>query len=156
MKNYYRNSWILLACFITVWGCSKKPTDYRSFLNNSEIVYPGKIAIPQAFPGNGRLMLTWHPSSDPSISKYVVLWNNGADSLVLTATSNNTADTVKCIINNLSEYAYTFFVYSYDKDGNRSVVTEIDNAQVYGSIYRSGLHNRAQDASQPAILNADG
>jgi len=156
MKNYYRNSWILLACFITIWGCSKKPTDYRSFLNNSEIVYPGKIGIPQTFPGNGRLMLTWHPSSDPSISKYVVLWNNGADSLVLTATSNNTADTVKCIINNLSEYAYTFFVYSYDKDGNRSVVTEIDNAQVYGSIYRSGLHNRAQDASQPAILNADG
>jgi len=156
MQNYYRNSWILLACFIVVWGCSKKATDYRSFLNNHEIVYPGKIGNPQVRPGNGRLMLTWIPSPDPSIVKYVVLWNNGADSVVLNAGTHNTSDTVKCIINNLSEYSYTFFVYSYDGDGNRSVVTEIDNAQVFGSIYRNGLHNRQQDISQPPLMNADG
>jgi len=156
MKNYYRNSWILLACFIAVWGCSKKATDYRSFLNNTEITYPGKVSNPQVLPGNGRLMLTWHPSPDPSVAKYVVTWNNGADSVTLPATSHNTADTVKCIINSLSEYAYTFFLYSYDGEGNRSVVTEIDNAQVYGNIYRLGLHNRVQDGSNPAILNGDG
>ena len=156
MKNYYRNPWILLSCFIAVWGCSKKATDYRSFLNNTEVTYPGKVSSPQVLPGNGRLMLTWHPSPDPSVTKYVVTWNNGADSLTLPATSHNTADTVKCIINNLSEYAYTFFLYSYDGEGNRSVVTEIDNAQVYGNIYRLGLHNRVQDGSSPAILNGDG
>lgn len=156
MKNHYRNSWILLACFIAVWGCSKKATDYRSFLHNQEIIYPGKINNPNVLPGNGRLMLTWSPSPDPSIVKYVVLWNNGADSVVLPAGSHNTSDTVKCVISSLSEYSYTFFVYSYDADGNRSVVTEIDNARVYGNIYRSGLHNRQQDISQPPILNADG
>jgi hypothetical protein len=156
MKNYYRNSWILLACFLAVWGCSKKPTDYRSFLNNTEITYPGKVSGPQVLPGNGRLMLTWHPSPDPSVAKYVVTWNNGADSVVLPAASHNTSDTVKCIINNLSEYSYTFFLYSYDGEGNRSVVTEIDNAQVYGNIYRSGLHNRMLDFSKPSVLNGDG
>ncbi|HVU56248.1 MAG TPA: DUF4998 domain-containing protein, partial [Puia sp.] len=156
MKNYHKNSWILLACFIAVWGCSKKATDYRSFLDNKEIVYPGRIGNPQVLPGNGRLMLVWSPSPDPSIARYVVQWNNGADSVVLSALTHNTSDTVKCIIDHLSEYSYTFFVYSYDADGNRSVVTEIDNAQVYGDIYRGGLHNRLQDNSQPAILNADG
>jgi hypothetical protein len=156
MKNYYRNSWILLACFLAVWGCSKKPTDYRSFLNNTEITYPGKVSGPQVLPGNGRLMLTWHPSPDPSVAKYVVAWNNGADSVVLPAASHNTSDTVRCIINNLSEYSYTFFLYSYDGEGNRSVVTEIDNAQVYGTIYRSGLHNRVLDGNKLNILNSDG
>jgi len=147
---------MLLACFIILWGCSKKATDYRSFLDNKEIIYPGRISNPQVLPGNGRLMLTWTPSPDPSIAKYVVTWNGGADSLVLSAVSHSTNDTVKCLIDHLSEYAYTFFIYSYDAEGNRSVVTEIDNAQVYGEIYRNGLHNRMQDISQPALLNPDG
>src|SRR3569833_2096348 len=147
---------LLLACFFILWGCSKKATDYRSFLDNKEIIYPGRISSPKVLPGNGRLMLTWTPSPDPSIAKYVVTWNGGADSLVLSAVTHSTNDTVKCLIDHLSEYAYTFFIYSYDKDGNRSVVTEIDNAQVYGDIYRNGLHNRLQDVSRPALLNPDG
>ncbi|MBN9385327.1 MAG: hypothetical protein J0H74_31510 [Chitinophagaceae bacterium] len=156
MKKYYSNSRILLVCFLLVWGCSKKATDYRKFLNNTEITYPGRVSNPQVLPGNGRLMLTWRPSPDPSIAKYVVTWNGGVDSVVLPATSHNTSDTVKCVIDHLSEYSYTFFIYSYDGDGNRSVVTEIDNAQVYGDIYRGGLHNRLQDVSKPALLNPDG
>jgi len=156
MKKYYTIPGCLLACFLLVWGCSKKPTDYRSFLNNTEITYPGKVSNPQVLPGNGRLMLIWRPSPDPSIARYVVTWNNGADSVVLPATSHNTSDTVKCVIDHLSEYSYTFFIYSYDGEGNRSVVTEIDNAQVYGNVYRSGLHNRLQDVSRPALLNPDG
>jgi hypothetical protein len=65
-------------------------------------------------------------------------------------------DTVKCLIRNLSEYAYTFFIYSYDNSGNRSVVTEIDNARSYGPIYQSTLHNRLPDSNTPFQVNADG
>jgi hypothetical protein len=147
---------LLLSCFFIFWGCSKKPTDYRSFLGNKEIIYPGRISNPTALPGDGRLMLTWTPSPDPSIAKYVVTWNGGADSLVISAISHSTTDTVKCLIDHLSEYSYTFFIYSYDAEGNRSVVTEIDNAQVYGDIYRNSLHNRLQDLSLPPLLNPDG
>jgi hypothetical protein len=156
MRIYYNTCWILLTCFLAAGGCSKKPTDYRSFLNNTEVTYPGRVGSPQVLPGYGRLMLIWHPSPDPSIVRYVVTWNGAADSVVLQATTHNTGDTVKCIINHLSEYAYTFFIYSYDGEGNRSVVTEIDNAQVYGDIYRNGLHNRLQDVSKPALLNPNG
>jgi hypothetical protein len=138
------------------WCCTKKPTDYRSFLGGQEITYPGKIVNPNVDPGNLRLMLTWSPSTDPSIAKYVVYWNNFADSLTVKAASHNPSDTVKCIIGSLSEYVYTFFIYSYDSSGNKSVSTEIDNAHVYGPIYQSGLRNRLPDASNIPIANPDG
>lgn len=157
MKKHYKNIiGCLLVCVTIVNSCSKKPTDYRSFLNGEEIIYPGKIAAPAVYPGNGRLMLTWHPSPDPSITKYVVYWNNNIDSVVFDAATHSPADTVKCIINKLSEYSYTFFVYSYDADGNKSLATEIDNAQVYGTIYINGLHNRIANVSRPSLVNADG
>jgi len=156
MKTLYKNSWIGLACFIAVWGCTRKPDDFRSFLNGQEITYPGKIVNPNVLPGNLRLMLTWTPSPDPSIVKYVVYWNNNADSTVISAISHSAADTVKCLISNLAEYAYTFFIYSYDAAGNRSVLTELDNAKVDGPIYQSGLHNRPLNTAKQAIVNPDG
>jgi hypothetical protein len=156
MKSFYKNSWIGLACFIAVWGCTRKPDDYRSFLNGQEITYPGKILTPNVFPGNLRLLLTWSPSPDPSVTKYVVYWNNYTDSTVVSAVTHSTTDTVKCLISNLAEYAYTFFIYSYDAKGNRSVLTELDNARVDGPIYQSGLHNRLLDPAKQAIVNTDG
>ena len=154
MKNYSNYIRALLVCFLFFWGC-KKATDYRSFLGGTEITYPGKVSNATVRPGNGRLMLVWNPSPDPSITKYVVYWNNNADSLILNASSHKTSDTVSCIINNLSEYIYSFFIYSYDADGNRSVLTEIDNARVYGPIYQSGLHNRIVNLANPAVVSAD-
>jgi hypothetical protein len=156
MRNQYKNIWIGLACWIAAGGCNKKPTDYRSFLNGQEIIYPGKIINPSVATGNLRLLLTWNPSPDPSVAKYVVYWNNYADSAVINASSHATTDTVKCLIGNLAEFSYTFFIYSYDKEGNRSVLTEIDNAKADGPIYRSGLHNRLPDESSIPILNPDG
>ena len=152
MKNYSNYIRALLVCFLFFWGC-KKATDYRSFLGGTEITYPGKVSNATVRPGNGRLMLVWNPSPDPSVTKYVVYWNNNADSLILTASSHKTSDTISCIINNLSEYIYSFFIYSYDGDGNRSVVTEIDNARVYGPIYQSGLHNRIVNLANPAVVS---
>jgi len=156
MKTIYKYSWIGMICCMAVWiACTRQATDYRSFLNGQEITYPGKIINPNVATGNLRLLLTWMPSPDPSITKYVVYWNNYADSTIVTATSHSPSDTVKCLITNLAEYSYTFFIYSYDNKGNRSVLTELDNAKVDGPIYQSGLHNRPLDPAKPAIVNPD-
>src|SRR5258707_4809388 len=156
MKTIYKNICIWIICCLTAWmGCTRKPTDYRSFLSGQEITYPGKIVDPNVFTGNLRLLLTWTLSLDPSITKYVVYWNNYADSTIVPAASHSSSDTVKCLIGNLAEYAYTFFIYSYDNNGNRSVLTELDNAKVDGPIYQSGLHNRPLDPAKPAIVNPD-
>lgn len=144
----------LLVCVLLLVACSKKPTDYREFLNGTELVYPGKVSNAQALPGDGRLQLIWQPSPDQSIVKYNVYWNNGTDSMTINSTTHNTSDTVRCTIAGLAEYVYTFIVYSYDAQGNRSVATEINNARVYGTVYKSTLHNRLPEAD-PYMINDD-
>src|SRR5450755_2013329 len=90
MKYYYKKPMFWVLCILLLGdACSKKPTDYRSFLNGTEITYPGIIGNPIVLPGNDRLMLEWHPNSDPSITKYKVFWNNYADSATIYSTSHN-------------------------------------------------------------------
>jgi len=153
MKKNSINNILLLTGLLSVVSCSKKATDYRSFLDGTELTYPGAISNFKYQPGNRRLQLTWNPSPDPSVSKYVVRWNNNADSLSVNATSHNPADTVKVLIDKLDEYPYTFFINSYDAEGNKSVVGELDNARVYGSVYQGGLHNRMPDPTTPYVYN---
>jgi len=151
MKHYTRILLIvLLLC--NAFSCSRKPTDYRSFLNGSEITYPGSVTSITAYPGNSRVELAWHPSPDPSVAKYVVYWNNYADSLVIPANKHTPSDTVSCLINKLQEYIYTFFIFSYDNAGNKSISTELDNVKVYGSIYQSLLHNRLVNTDTPYVF----
>ncbi|GGB20872.1 DUF4998 domain-containing protein [Puia dinghuensis] len=147
--------YVFLILLLQIAACSKKPTDFRKFLAGSEIIYPGAANQTQVLPGNYRLELTWHPSADPSVAKYVVYWNNYADSLTVPATSHNPADTVKCLISKLQEYTYTFFINSYDNAGNKSISTEIDNARAYGSIYQASLINRPINRDTPYIYTSD-
>ncbi len=155
MKRYHTNKLYLLACFIVLLACSKKPTDYREFLGGEELVYPGAISNAKVIPGNNRLQLIWQPSPDPGVVKYTVYWNNKADSLTVNSTTHNTSDTVRCTISGLSEYVYSFIIYSYDAKGNRSVATEISNARVYGSVYTATLNNRLSNPENPYTINED-
>lgn len=153
MKLYHKYAYGVLALLLIFLSCSKKATDYRSFLEGTELTYPGIVSNPGVLVGKNRLQLIWHPNPDPSVSKYVVYWNNFADSLVVSATTHNTSDTVRCSINNLAEYVYSFFIYSYDNKGNRSVATEVDNARVYGTVYTNTLHNRLENSANPYTLD---
>lgn len=155
MKNNLIHKICLHACFLVLLACSKKPTDYRDFLENEELVYPGKVSNVRVLPGNNRLQLNWQPSPDPSVVKYTVYWNNRADSVTINSTTHNTTDTVRCTISGLSEYVYSFVIYSYDAKGNRSVATEINNARVYGTVYNATLNNRLSDAENPYTINED-
>jgi hypothetical protein len=143
----------ILAGLICMMGCSKKATDYRSFLNGGEIVYPGTVSNIKVSPGNGRLQIRWQPSPDPGVKKYIVFWNNGIDSSIIPATTNKPGDTVKCVISNLGEYRYNFMIYSYDSAGNRSIASAINNVKVYGNSYVSSLYNRPYDVVDPGVYN---
>ncbi|MNX45238.1 hypothetical protein D3C86_757460 [compost metagenome] len=65
-------------------------------------------------------------------------------------------DTIKVTIPNLSEYTYTFTVYSYDAQGRKSIPIEAPNVRVYGPLYRGGLLNRPFNATSPYVLNPNG
>lgn len=139
----------LAAGCLFVMACSKKPDDYRSFLDNKEVIYPGGPSQLHVAPGNGRVQLSWVPNSDPSITRYTIHWNNGTDSVNVKAGAGKPGDTVKCIISNLKEYAYTFIIRSFDAAGNSSAPKELNNVKVYGDIYQSGLGNRPYDVGRP-------
>ncbi len=153
MKNIFQFSLIILLATVLV-SCEKKDTDFREFLDGKEVIYPGVPSNVTYRAGNNRILLMWTPSPDPTIKKYVVFWNNKADSAVFTAV--NQTDTVKALITNLQEFAYTFTIYSYDDKGNRSIPVEFNNAKVYGPLYKGGLLNRGYNAADPYTVNANG
>lgn len=155
MKITFNITVFFLICF-AILGCKKYDKDYKSFLNNHEITYPGLATGVGAHSGNLRAVLVWHPSPDPSIKNYVVFWNNGADSLVVNATTHDPADSITVSVPNLKEYVYSFKIIAHDSEGNSSVGQELNNVRVYGPVYQSTLLNRAFNTANPYQLNNDG
>jgi hypothetical protein len=141
--------WVLL-------GCEQLDTDFESFLDKGEITYPGVGTNFSYKPGKLRTALVWNPSPDPGIVKYVVYYNNRADSVTMEATSHNPADEVEIVVPDLLEYVYSFTVYAVDSKGNRSIPQEINNVKVYGEFYEGSLFNRPYEVTAPFELYEDG
>lgn len=154
-RKYSYLLWISgLVCLL---ACTQKIDDFKDFLNGQEVKYPGVITKSFTRGGNNRLGVGWSPSPDPSVTKYKVFWNNYRDSVEVAASTHSPGDTIYTIINNLQEYVYSLFVYSYDAAGNRSIPTEITNARVYGGSYAQNLMNRPFSAVEPyKLLNDEG
>ncbi|QHS56844.1 hypothetical protein GWR56_15310 [Mucilaginibacter sp. 14171R-50] len=148
---------IVLFMGLALMGCKRYDQDYKSdFLKNKENVYPGLASNLHYYPGNLRVELVWHPSPDPTISNYVVKWNNGMDSTIVPATTQNPADSISVVIPNLKEYVYSFKLIAKDKDGNSSIGQSIDNVRVYGNAFAANLSNRPPDPAKPYVYNNDG
>jgi len=152
MKNLI--IFIGLFLLVTVMGCKKQQTDFRNFFAGHEIVYTGSAGEVISSPGNLRTQLKWKSSSDPSITKYVVYWNNKTDSQIVAV--NVKTDSIFVIIPNLKEFVYSFVVHSYDNKGNKSIPKQVNNVKVYGPTYQAGLLNRAYNAEMPSVRNYDG
>ncbi|WP_184542990.1 DUF4998 domain-containing protein [Mucilaginibacter sp. FT3.2] len=150
--------YILIGCIAlaTWYGCSKTnlANDYNKFYNGHEITYTGAVGAAIVQPGNLEIGLKWKASSDPSIVKYVVYYNNGADSQIVSVTGK--PDSIKTVIKGLAEYTYSFTIYSYDVKGNKSIPTEVNNAKVYGPYYIATLLNRAYNAVTPYTVSTNG
>jgi hypothetical protein len=156
-RKYSNILWFSGLVCLGLWACSQKIDGYKDFLDGKEIKYPGIVTKTFVRSGDHRLGIGWTPSPDPSIIKYKIFWNNYRDSMEVPATTHSPEDTVFTVINNLDEYTYTFFVYSEDVKGRRSIPVEISNARVFGNAYRNSLMNRAIDRTFPfEMLNDDG
>lgn len=123
---------------------------------DGEMRYPGiDSAISQA-PGKNRVMLYWRSTPDPTVSYYRIFWNNRSDSLELPSKSTKPYDTVRAYIPSLAEGSYSFSVYAYDRNGNRSVPRDVPVAKAYGSRYISNLYNRQLRSAKPGeYISAD-
>lgn len=140
-KRYRIPCFFLMALVSIVLSCSKMDNTYRDFIKDGEIIYPGKPESLQIFPGNGRIDLSMVLISDPKITKVRAFWNNGLDSTEKTIQRTSAADTVRFSLTGMQEGTYTFDVYTYDKDGHRSVKSDIIGS-VFGDRYINSLYNR--------------
>jgi len=155
MKLPYLVGLLIGTIFLVVLSCTNKDTEFRDFFNGHEVVYPGVATKVIPRTGKNKAALEFTASPDPSIVKYVVLWNNKRDSLVFNDLTTDASGRLSLWIPNLSEYTYSFTIYSVDGKGNRSIPLEINNVKVYGDIYENNLLNRAYDVDHPYDYDYD-
>ncbi|WP_316793654.1 DUF4998 domain-containing protein [Pedobacter frigoris] len=138
---------------IIIASCNKEGYNYDNYLKGKEVTYTGRVSNFLANPGNKRVQLRWTPSSDRSVSKYVVYYNNKRDSVVVPAKNEATSDTIKVIIPNLEEYIQDFTLFTVDAAGSRSVGQTLTAVKVYGPLYVSSLRNRRFTTSSLSATN---
>lgn len=143
--NIYNTGGVLaVLCIAILYSCSKMDATYADFIKDGEIVYTGKVDSIKTHPGNNRLGLSMLLISDPKISKVKVFWNTGSqpDSTEKAVQRTPGTDTVRFYFDKMPEGTFTFYIYTYDNLGHKSVKTDVIG-DVYGEKYIAQLVNRA-------------
>ena len=137
MKNIVYT--ILAAVIFLLPSCKDPNSIFDEYIIPNGRSYPGMAIDAVAFPGKERVELSWKKGTDPKVVKARIFWNNGTDSVEVAVSKN--ADILSRIISPLSENTHSFFIRTYDDEGNVSVPVEVIGT-VYGDIYQSSLFNR--------------
>lgn len=133
-----------IVLLILISGCSEMDETYRHFLDSGKIKYAGKADYVEIIPGYNRLSLTWPKSSDPSVTKAKIYWNNRTDSLEVEI--DRTQDRITVPIDNMPEGNHSFEIITFDDEGNSSVVVEI-TGRSYGPVYQNTLLTRIVEST---------
>lgn len=119
-------------------SCDKMDKTYAEFLESGPIIYNAKLDSVKTYPGRNRILVTWHPITDPRITKVKVFWSDDKESLEMPVTSGQ--DTT-LLIEGLSEGNYTLNFYTYDNAGNHSMKVEV-LGKALGEAYEQRLSLR--------------
>lgn len=125
-------------------ACTSQDAIYRPYYEQAyRINYPQKATHLKGDPGYLRARLMWDIPVSPTCTDAVIYWNNNNDSLkisLLDPAYRN--DTSICVtIPGLQELDYNFDVYVLDKEGSRSLPSQI-LVSPKGPSYMSGLGGR--------------
>ena len=135
----------LLCILLLITACKKMDDNYKKYIVEGGIIYPGKALSPVVYPGNNRAKISWLRGSDPKVVKARIFWNNNTDSVEVLIPEKT--DTVSYTFEQLPENEYSFMIRTYDDAGNVSVPVEVSGS-VFGEKYQAGLLNRAVNASE--------
>jgi len=136
MKN---KIYFLVLCMAVFASCTKMDNTYQPFLADGERIYPGKPSEIELHPGRNRIEVQFRQNLDPNIVKYVIYWNDRADSVIVSPTA--TRGLLKTTIGGLKEQSYNFEIVSFDKKGNSSIEV-LKSGKAYGTTYESELLTR--------------
>lgn len=122
-----------------LFSCKDQDAIYKDFVKLSGQKYPQKADSLKVLSGYNRLKLTWLKAMDPSVVSAMVYWNSYTDSLAVDLADS--PDTVEVSIPDLVEGTYTFYVNTFDKNGNSSIAAEATGTS-YGDNYSITLTER--------------
>ena len=131
----------LFLLFATALISCSKWNEFEKYTENGAIIYAGKLDSVKISSGKGRVKLTGILRPDPKIVKCRIFWNGGKDSVEYMLPPITTGLRLFDQTFNVSEGVKSFTVYTYDKDGNKSVSASAIGTS-YGDIYRRRLLNR--------------
>ncbi|KAA6320655.1 hypothetical protein EZS27_029599 [termite gut metagenome] len=130
---------LIIICLLGFFSCKEMDSTYEQFVVPNGIIYPQKADSLKVYPGLNKVRITWQKGKDPKVVKAKVYWNNYTDSLAFSVPEN---DIVSVDIGDLDESEYTFYVRTFDAEGNASVITEV-SGKVYGETYLDAISNRS-------------
>lgn len=149
-RTYFIGALLLGA--VCVFSSCTKEDDYKKFAEGGEITYPGRVDTLITSPGNERISLLIALGNDPAVTRVRVYWNDRSDSAEMAVPPGPGKDTLEMIIEDLPQGQYNFNAFTYDNNGNVSVVKN-GSGTVYGENYLKALSNRVIKSLQQS---ADG
>ena len=118
-------------------GCGEMDATYEQYIRDGETIYAGSMDSVRLQSGKGRIML-YGLISDPMVSLISVFYNNRNDSIQIPIERTHKIDTVRVVISGLEEGTYSFDIFTYDDEGNSSVLVNAIGT-VYGNNYQNTL-----------------
>ncbi|GAP72941.1 DUF4998 domain-containing protein [Candidatus Symbiothrix dinenymphae] len=138
MKKILMNTGtILLTLYVVALaGCADLNDMQQQYLDRGERTYTGKADLLTVNGGHNRLQVTGIMQYAKAAEYCMLRWTNGTDtdSLQVPASNWQATDTMRVVLDGLSEGAYRIFVQTYDKEGNSSLNVEC-NGNVYGNSF---------------------
>lgn len=143
-----RQLWVIFpALLVLLMSSCSKMDEYKKYTEGGEISYTGKIDSVKVFSGRYRVVIRGLFLADPKVTSCKIYWNNKADSIVVPVTRKNVVDSLNISVTNVKEGAQNFIIYTYDKNGNKSIPV-YKTGRAYGDRYQSSLINRGITLAQ--------
>lgn len=151
MKKYISIGVLLLAALCTLSSCRDQDEIYKEFVTVGGKKYPQVTENASGQTGYYKALLSWQRPIDPSVAKTVINWWEGVDMKTVTIEGTtypfSKGDIVGLYIENLDEMDYTFYLYTEDSEGNRSVRSDV-SVTVRGDIFLDSLSDRTIESTQ--------
>ncbi len=129
---------LITTLFLSLLSCGDMDETYRHFWNHGEKVYPAPADSLKLFSGKNRVAMSWIIKGDPNVKKAKIYWNNNTDSLVVPLQSTGKIDSLYLLINDLAEGTYSFDVFTFNGNGDKSVPRSVVGT-VFGDSYGNSL-----------------
>lgn len=144
MNNHTkRTNYLLLitALIFALVSCGDMDETYRHFWDEGEKVYPAPADSLKVYSGKNRVAISWIVKGDPNVKKAKIYWNNNTDSLEVPLQSTGKNDSLYLLIDDLAEGTYSFDVFTFNSNGDKSVPRSVVGT-VFGDSYGNTLLSR--------------